>query len=261
MKTILIETDLEGISGVSSYEQLNDTENGGYRHCCERLMADVNAAIRGAFDGGAERVLVEDGHGSGKNFISGLLDKRAEQVVISGRDFSPEGAVGLFQVGAHAMSGTQAAFLDHTQSSVSWHDYYINGRKCGEMAQTAAYTGAYGIPCVMMSGDAAACLEARRFFGDLATAEVKYAVRRNSAVCVPDAEAERRIYEAARAAMGKLDAIRPFRVLTPTEIRIEYNRADYCDYVCEARADVERLDARTVRRVVSEIRTFADVLI
>ena len=47
---IFIMTDLEGISGISRKEQVDNSE----RYALERLMADVNAAIRGAFDGGAD---------------------------------------------------------------------------------------------------------------------------------------------------------------------------------------------------------------
>ena len=61
--------------------------------------------------------------------------------------------------------------------------------------------------------------------------------------------------------MEKIDLIRPYKPLLPMELRIEYNRSDYCDAICAAREDIERLDARTVRRVVREIRTFGDVLI
>jgi hypothetical protein len=49
---------------------------------------------------------------------------------------------GTFCMGAHAMAGTQNAFLDHTQSSLSWHDYSINGRKVGELAQRAVTVSA-----------------------------------------------------------------------------------------------------------------------
>lgn len=261
MKRVMIEADLEGISGISSMKEIQDRASEDYARACKRLMADVNAAIAGAFAGGADEVYVEDGHGGGKNFLPGKLDPRAKEIVFDDGNYAPASITCLMQVGMHAMAGTLNAFLDHTQSSVAWHDYYLNGRKAGELAQTAAYFGAYGVPCVMVSGDGATCLEARQFFGDIETAEVKTAVGRNSAHCLPDNEAERLIFEAAKRGMAKCDAIRPYKPLLPLEIRIEYNRSDYCDAVVNAWTDVERLDARTVRRVAEEIRTFADVLI
>lgn len=254
---IYIMTDLEGISGISRIEQVADTDAPDYCLYLQRLMADVNAAVKGAFDGGAERVYVYDGHGGGKNFIEGELDRRAIQSHDINGDLLRCGAI--FMIGAHAMSGTKNAFLDHTQSSVAWHDYYINGVACGEMGQLAAFAGAFSIPVVMVSGDFAACAEARRFFGNIKTAAVKYAEGRNRADCLPDADAERLIYEAARDAVPASGRIRPYYVALPAEIRLEFNRADYCEYAADKKG-VERLDARTVRKVINKIEAYGDLL-
>ena len=251
--TIFIETDLEGISGVGTIAMAAD----GGRCARERLMADTNAAVRGAFAGGADRVFVLDGHGGGGNFIPELLDPRAE---IAGSEAVPLSDA-CFLIGAHAMAGTQNAFLDHTQSSVSWHDYRINGRPFGELGQLAAFAGAFGIPLVMVSGDFAACAEARCQCGNLETAAVKTAEGRNRAVCLPEKEAEAAIYEAARRAVGRIGEIKPFRILLPAVIEVEYNRTDYADAVMEYRTDAERTAPRTVRRIVREIGRYEDLLI
>jgi len=253
---VFIDTDLEGISGISTISQVMDTELPTYRFSLERLMCDVNAAIRGAFDGGADAVYVNDGHGTGVNFIDELLDSRA--VKTKKMDFEKIDAV--FQVGVHAMAGTLNAFLDHTQSSLAWHDYIVNGRKCGEIAQCAIYAGAFDIPCVMVSGDEAACVEAKQFLGDIEVAVVKYAVGRNNAKLVDLAEAETRICNAAKNGMSLIGKIRPYKPLMPMEVILELNRSDYCD-VKMGSPNVERLDARTVRKIVREIKSFHDILI
>ena len=259
---VFIITDLEGISGIEHMSQVSDTTADTYRFSLERLMADTNAAIAGAFDSGASAVFVEDGHGGGANFIDGMLDPRAVQVKNMSPEYLDMTKIDLcMSVGAHAMSGTQNAFLDHTQSSVAWHDYSINGRSCGELAQSAAFVGSYGIPMVMVSGDEAACAEAKQFLGDIAVAVVKYAVGRNTAKVVDIAVAERRIYEAAKAGMELGGKIKPFCPLLPAEIKLEYNRADYCDSAIERANNTERLDARTVRKVICEIKEFTDLLI
>lgn len=129
---VLIITDLEGISGVDRVEQVDNNDP----FALERLMVDVNAAIRGAFDGGATEVLVVDGHCHGQNFLPGKLDSRATKI----DGFFQNSAVieevdALFSVGIHAMSGAQNAFYDHTQTAICWHDYFVNGRKYGELGQ------------------------------------------------------------------------------------------------------------------------------
>jgi D-amino peptidase len=257
---VFIITDLEGISGIGRMSQVSDTAADTYRFSLERLMADTNAAVSGAFDGGATAVYIEDGHGGGANFIDGMLDPRAVQVKNISSEYIRKIDL-CMSVGAHAMSGTLNAFLDHTQSSVAWHDYSINGRRCGELAQSAAFAGSYGIPMVMVSGDEAACAEAKQFFGDIAVAVVKYAAGRNNAKLVNLAESERRIYEAAKEGMALAGKIKPFCPLLPAEIKLEYNRADYCDSAIERTNNIERLDARTVRKVISGIKEFTDLLI
>ncbi|MBR5680570.1 MAG: M55 family metallopeptidase [Clostridia bacterium] len=251
--TIFIETDLEGISGVSTLDMVAE----GSRYARERLMADTNAAVAGAFDGGADRVFVLDGHGGGNNFIDGMLDPRAE---IDGIDAVKESGA-CFCIGAHAMAGTQNAFLDHTQSSVSWHRYTINGREYGETGQLAVFAGAFGVPFVMASGDFAACAEVRTLFGNLETAAVKFASRRNLSFCLPEAEAERLIRESAARAVKLAGSVRPFRVLMPVEIAVEFNRTDYADAAMDRRPDAERTGPRTVRRIIPEIQSYDDLMI
>ena len=250
---IFIETDLEGISGVAKIEQVAERDE----YTISRLMCDTNAAVRGFLDGGADEVLVRDGHGGGNNFPEGALDPRAKQITYHDEFIDECDAVCV--VGAHSMAGTENAFLDHTQSSVAWHDYYINGRRLGEMGQLGAFAGAHGKPFIMMSGDLSAAAEARACFGCIETAVVKYARGRNLADCIPDDEAERLIYESAKRAVRLIGEIKPFRVAFPAKIEIEYNRADYLDSAMRS-GRLERLDARRAVRWAERFDSFYDLL-
>jgi D-amino peptidase len=250
---IYIHTDLEGISGIDSMD-LIERSGKRYRECCEHLMADLNAAIDGAFAGGATHVTVLDSHGGGNNFIREFLDHRAEYDARPNQKWwgiLDDSYQGTFFIGAHAMAGTQNGFLDHTQSSQSWHDYSINGRKMGELAQWAVVAGNWGVPMLMVSGDEAACAEARSFFSPVETAAVKRGIGRNRAELVDLKEARNRIREAARRALGLIGKGHPLIPIKPMEIVLEYNRADYCDGVA-GRQGSERLDARTIRWVTSD---------
>ena len=257
-KKVLMVTDLEGISGIAKIEQVMNTESPDYIHSREYLMADVNAAVAGCFDGGAEAVYVWDGHGGGKNFIPGTLDPRATQIdgsTIMGivRDCDV-----LMLVGMHAMSGTAKAFLDHTQSSATIFDYKYNGIRRGEITQECIFAGYFGIPCVMVTGDRAACREAQALLPGVITAEVKSAEVRNVAECLPFEEAHKRIHDAAVAGMA-LEGREPFDPGFPLTIEVTFTRADYCDmHDTDWR---ERLDARTVRRISEKVESYYDILI
>ncbi len=229
MVKIYIHTDLEGISGIDTAEMV-PRESDRYQECRELLMHDLNAAIDGAFAGGADHVTVLDSHGGGGNFILEMLDPRAENDTRPNRKWwasLDESYQGTFFIGAHAMAGTMNAFLDHTPSSIHWHNYSINGRRVGELAQWALVAGNWGVPMLMVSGDEAACVEARQFFHPLETAVVKRGIGRNRAELVEVSEARARIREAARRAVALIGQARPYTPLKPMEILLELSRADY----------------------------------
>src|SRR5699024_2944388 len=79
---IYILTDQEGVAGVvNSVDYANPS--GRYHEVGRRLLTlETNAAIEGAFAGGATEIFVLDGHGHGSIDIE-LLDPRVE--VLAGR--------------------------------------------------------------------------------------------------------------------------------------------------------------------------------
>jgi len=265
MTRIYIITDLEGISGVHDISQIMDSKSQGHFDACERLIADTNAAIRGAFDGGADEVYVTDGHGGGGNMekAKSKLDSRAKLIKIFDMDLSAVKTDAFMHVGAHAMMGTQCAFLDHTRSSKTVFEYRFNGRPAGELGMAGMWAGAYDIPYIFVSGDRAACDEARAFFGDVKTASVKYSIERNTANCIPLDEAESLIYKQAKDSISLIGSgrIRPYKVGLPMEVTLEFIRSDYADSAYAVRTGVDRLDARTIRKIVPKIETYRDITI
>lgn len=253
---IYIITDMEGISGICNEEQVK-RESPHYGPARRLLNADINAAIAGAFDGGATEVVVNDGHGGGFNLILEEMDSRATyERPNGGLDMLPaldETFAGVFCVGYHAMAGTQNGFLDHTQSSASWYNYYVNGRKTGELGQIGIWAGSYGLPVVLVTGDQAACDEGREFFGEIECVAVKQGIGRQHARCVHPEVARAQIRRGAARAMGLVKSIPPYQVEAPLTVRLEYYRSDMADNVA-LRPGTRRVDARTVERIVEHPR-------
>ena len=113
---ILIAADMEGISGVTNWNQVT-AGHFEYPRFREIMTGDVNAAIRGAFEGGASEITVTDGHGSGTNILVEVLDSRAR---LNAGHTSPYAMVqgidsgdfeGVIFVGYHARSGTVNGIL------------------------------------------------------------------------------------------------------------------------------------------------------
>jgi D-amino peptidase len=257
---IYIHTDLEGVSGVDNIAMIQP-ENARYDESRLRLTEDVNAAIAGAFDGGATGATVLDSHGGGTqhNILWDRIDKRAVREPRPAQRWwgnLDSSYAATFFIGAHAMAGTANAFLDHTQSSQSWYDYYVNGRKVGELGQWGLVAGHFGVPIVMVAGDEAACAEAYAFFSPVETSPVKRGVGRMSAVLVDLDETHRRIRDAARKAMAHVGKARPFMVNLPAEIILDLQRTDWCDEHARE-PGVERVGPRRVRKIA---RTALEIL-
>ncbi len=255
---VYVMTDMEGISGINRQEQCRSNTDE-WRRSLPLLEAEFNAAIAGAVTGGARRVVLCDAHSCGDNLRLSEMDARAEyERPLGGGNMMPallhaSFDVG-FHIGAHAMSGTQDAFLDHTQSSVDWHNYWVNGQKWGELAQFAAYMGHFEVPLVLVSGDDAACIEARELLGEaLETVAVKTALGRRHARCIPPELARERIQEAAARALKLKNKAKPFKVKLPAEVTIEFNSTSMADRVAAA-PGVERVNARTVRKTAQSAR-------
>ncbi len=233
---ILIAADMEGVTGVVHWDQVNPAHPEYARF--RRLMTeDVNAAVRGAFAGGADRVSVTDGHDHNRNLLLEELDPRVTLnsgtpmplSMVQGVD---EGVEGVMFVGYHARSGAKQAILDHTWSDTIVANLWINGRLTGEAGLNGAVCGHFGVPVIMLSGDQAACAEGREFFGSLETAEVKRATGRMSAECLTPEETRGRIEAAAREAVRRLadgKAPAPFKVEAPIEMVVEFTQSEMAD--------------------------------
>lgn len=245
---ILFDTDLEGATGVYNMEMC-------FRGDClfefayKELAEDINAAADGAFAGGANEVIVLDGHGElGLDFSQ--LDSR---VICGNSESLNSGFDAMFCIGYHAMAGTWNAFLDHTQSSKTWFEYRINGRPCGEIAQSAIQAAHYNAPVILVTGDEAAVTEAHAFLGEIEEVTVKRSIGRNSCRLYNSAETRKKIREAAMTAVNNLcigsKSYMLYKPTLPMEILLTYTRSDYADVAVMKNPRLERLDSRTIRKI------------
>ncbi len=254
-KKIYILCDMEGISGIRMPEQVKTEGSPEYEHGRRLMMGDINAAIAGCFDGGATEVVVCDTHGGGGQVRVDEMDERAvyERPAVGrlmpalDRSFA-----GVILLGHHARAGTLNGFLDHTMSSIEWFRWRINGVEMGEIGIESAWAGHYGVPTIMVSGDAATAAEARETLGDVECAVVKWALGRNRARCLSIPEARRIIRETAARAVARTGDFRPLRPKLPAVVELTFNRSDGADAVATRRG-VERMDARTVRRRITSL--------
>ncbi len=227
---IYINTDLEGASGVYQFAQTREHGTPLNREACGYLMDDIAAVVRGLRDAGATEIVVLDGHGSGA-VIPDRLAAGAKYITgkprsgpLTGLD---ETFDGMIMLGFHAMMGTPDGVLNHTQSSKTENRYWYNGVESGELAQSAAIAGHFGVPTIMVTGDVATCREARKFFGEgCVTVAVKEGLSREAAILYPMDETRQTLYEGAKQAVAAIAKCQPYKVDLPIQARKEYLQFD-----------------------------------
>ena len=153
---IYIETDLEGASGVYKFSQTREKDSPLNLAACRYLMDDIAAVVRGLREAGVEKIVVLDGHGN-QTFIPDLMVPGAAYITGLPRPGGPESGLdasysGFILLGLHAMMGTPDGVLCHTQSSRSESRYWYNGVETGEIGQSAAIAGHFGVPTIMVTG-------------------------------------------------------------------------------------------------------------
>ena len=245
---IYICTDLEGISGVTVFEQTRDPNPKRHEEAAHLLMGDISAAVQGCLDGGATEVVVMDGHGGGFNVIPSEMHPGAYYVTGAQR---PEGLCGLDEtfdammlVGYHAMMGTEGTILHHTQNSVWENRYWFNGIETGEIGQMAILAGYYGVPVVMITGDKAGCEEACALLGkEITTVVVKEGYGRQCGKLVAPEKAHEMIKDGARQAMRWIDRCKPHTLTLPIHGRLQFRSKEIADGFEPRRA--KRVDDRT----------------
>jgi D-amino peptidase len=233
---ILIATDMEGITGVTTWDQVTPG-HAEYARFRKLMTDDVNAAIRGASDAGAEEVIVADGHWNGSNILIEELDPRARLNTGSPSPFSmmqgiDESVDGVMFVGYHARNGSPDAILDHTWSSGTVANVWLNDILTGEYGLNAAVAGHFGVPVILVSGDQTACAQVTELLGDVETAVVKHASGRFAAECLSPQVTQEMICLRAERAVERLaagDVPEPFVVDTPITVTVEFFKSDMAD--------------------------------
>lgn len=247
---ILIAADMEGISGVTHDDQTTPGHNE-YARFRKIMTADVNAAIQGAFEAGADEVQVTDGHWDGTNLLIEELDGRARLNAGNGSPFSmvqgvEEGVDGVFFIGYHACAGSKNAVLDHTWSGAV-ANLWLNERLVGEVGLNAAVCGYFNAPVALVSGDQTVCGEARDLLGPIEVAVVKRATGHSSAECLPLDQAHDKICEAANRAILRLKSgdLKPFKPENPVKARLAFTHSEMAERASMLPGAI-RLDGRTI---------------
>lgn len=249
---LYISTDFEGVAGIVDWDQImvgsHDYEIGR-----RLLLGELNAAIDGARQAGAQTILVNDSHSSMRNLdpealhgsASLLSGKHKPLYMMEGLDSSFDA---IFFIGYHGSIGASHAVLSHSYNPRAIWEARINGEIVGETALNALVAAHYGVPIALVTGDEVTVEEAQRLTPAPHGAIVKRSITRYAAESVHPSIARERIHEAAREALAtRMPASAPTFPL-PTTVELTFLTADMAEMSAWVRG-VELVPgaARTVR--------------
>jgi D-amino peptidase len=250
---VLIGTDIEGVAGVVSFASQTGAESKYYEAAKKLLTAEVNAAVEGLLEAGADEILVMDGHGCGAIDFESLHEKAK---LIHGRPCPSRKVMNevyascdvTVMIGQHAMAGISDGNLNHTQSSATVDHYKLNGKKIGEIAQWALNCGALGLPLIFLSGDEAACKEAEELLDGIKTVAVKKGLGRNSAISLSAKAAAEKIRTGIASALKKhlAEPVKPFELPGPYVLEKRFFQTDTADMISN-NPQYKRIDSQTVQ--------------
>ena len=255
---IFISADMEGISGVATNQQLKTPSE--YARFRKLMTADVNAAIEGAFNGGATEVVVADGHGNMSNIIIEEMDRRARLVSGSNRLMCQlEGLDNTFDgimfVGHHGREGgSDVTVISHTLAGICVNEMKINGHVVGETEMNTYVADAFGVPPIFISGDDAYVNEVQETLPNVEGAVTKRAVDRFAAELLHPEAAQEIIREKAEAAVKNATNQKPVTLSGPITFEIQFKGPQQARMTTTI-PSVELIDPKRIRFTCDDIVT------
>jgi D-amino peptidase len=257
---VFISSDMEGTAGVVDWDQVTKGTHA-YDYYAGLLTNEVNAAIEGAMSAGATEFLVNDSHSKMSNLKPSELAGSARY--LSGR-YKPmymmqgldESFDAVFFISYHGSMSSKTSTLSHTYFPTAFAEVTINGVVAGEAGINALVALAYGVPVVLVSGDAVTALEIAPFCPGVRPVIVKESISRFAANSMHPDEACKVIFDqAARAIAALADADGPdaqqVNIALPATFAITFRTSDYADLASRIRG-VERTGDLTAQIVSNE---------
>ncbi len=210
---VFISADMEGVAGVVDWEQCR-VGSPRYAEGCRLLLGEVNAAVLGAQDAGADEVVVCDAHGAMANLppdeIAGsasyISGRSRPDYMMAGLDSSYDAV--LF-IGYHG-SLPLPSVLSHTYNPAVVSDVRIGGVRAGESGINALVASARTVPVALITGDQYVGAEAAPFCPGIRSVQVKQSINRQAAVSLHPSVARGRIRTAAAEAVEAVTSAADF---------------------------------------------------
>ncbi len=256
---VFISVDMEGISGLVRWADVG-SQGIDFQLNRSLMTEDANAAVDGAFAGGATEVIVEENHGVEDLCVLKMdeIDPRCRVIRGAGRPGAStmaglDASIGVvLLVGHHARAGSYPGIMAHTISGGWFKLVRLHGEPIGEPDFFAIRAGELGVPIGMVSGDQIVAEQVSEICPWAETVEVKQAYSRQAGNCIPPARARPLIRDGAeravkRALAGELQSYTA--ITSPYEFELELARpvTEVMTENLNTMDDFEILDEKLIR--------------
>ena len=240
----MIRCDIEGVSGVVSYEQA-EPGRPEFAFGQRMFMSDLLALIEGLNAGGTDEIVIYDEHYYGRNIDLDMLPENVTAICgkppyksdwAGGLD---ESFAGLILLGFHSKRNTGE--LLHHSYEPDIKDLRLSGSKIingglskftnlsvGEIGIEAAIAGDYGVPLVMITADSAGVAEAETLIPGVVGVSVKESLSADGGACPSAQKTARLIRESAAALVTDPPSAQPWKIDDP-QLEIVFNPGPYHD--------------------------------
>ena len=244
-KTVLMITDAEGVGGVCRQDQ-TDPKDPEMR---QLLTGEINAAVEGLLAGGADEVVVWDGHDGSQTLSTLTIHPKAKLLMgsVGASMMMERGWSAVAYVGQHSKANVKGGIMAHSFSSLGIQKMTLNGKTVGEIDMIAAMAGQFGIPAVFLSGDKAAAEELREIVPQAELAVVKEGLARYTCISLSAQSARDLIRERARKSVALIGKVKPYRLEGPVTLEIESTTRNTLGPDAELRPGSEIVDSQTIR--------------
>ena len=225
----MIRSDLEGVTGVTTYNQAENSKFGKLM-----LENDLNSCIEGLLLTGDHEIVIYDEHTDGRNI--NIINLPSNVSVICGKPLYQKNWAGgldssfdaMIMIGFHARAGITNALLPHSYSHYNLN-IYINNIIVGEIGMEVAIAGDFGVPLWLITGDSAGIKEANEFVQNISTVIVKEAIDEFTAKCFSPKLTSKMIYEAAVNIVRNHPKVSPRRFREPVELKIDLAKSNFTE--------------------------------
>lgn len=262
MKKLMIRCDIEGVSGVVSYDQA-EPGKPEYEFGKWMFMSDLLALLDGLKAGGAEEVVIYDEHCDGRNIDLSELPDHARAICgkppyradwAGGLDTTFDGVVLL---GFHSKANTPGGLLPHSYER-DIDNLLLNGVSVGEIGMEAAIAGDFNVPTLMVIGDSAGVAEAKELIPGVAGVVVKASIDATGGVCHPLSVTADRISTAAIEMLRQPPEVQPYIVDDDVTLEVQLRETLYLHSVRRIFSDRMKDDNTLVLKGGSATEVWAD---